>query len=52
MQIVRVHETWNGGQPSAERLLTAYTAYCNHLRNHQTLENQPPIDAPELEGSI
>ena len=52
MRIGRFHETWNGSQLSAERWLTAYTAYYNHLRNHQALENQPPIEALEREGSI
>ena len=32
--------------------LTAYTTYYNHDRSHQTLENQTPIKALELEGSI
>ena len=52
MRIGRFHETWNGSQLSAERWLTAYTAYYNHLRNHQALENQPPIEALGREGSI
>jgi putative transposase len=30
MRIERFHETWNDSQTSAERWLTAYTAYCNH----------------------
>ena len=52
MRVGRFHETWNGSQSSAERWLTAYTAYYNHLRSHQALENQTPIEALELEGSI
>ena len=52
MRVGRFHETWNGSQPSAERWLTAYTAYYNRLRSHQALENQPPIEALELESSI
>ena len=52
MRIGRFHETWNGSQPSAERWLTAYTAYYNHDRNHQALENQTPLEALELEDSI
>ncbi len=52
MRVGRFHETWNGSQPSAERWLTAYTAYYNHHRSHQALENQTPIEALELEGSI
>jgi putative transposase len=52
MRVGRFHETWNGSQPSAERWLTAYTAYYNHHRSHQALENQTPIKAFELEGSI
>ena len=52
MRVGRFHETWNGSQPSAERWLTAYTAYYNNLRSHQALENQTPIEALELEGSI
>ena len=34
MRIGRFHETWNGSQASAERWLTAYTAYYNHHRSH------------------
>jgi len=30
MRIQRFHETWNGSQVSAERWLTAYTAYYNY----------------------
>ena len=52
MRVDRFHETWNGSQPSAERQPTAYTAYYNHLRNYQALENQPPIEALERENSI
>jgi putative transposase len=37
MRIGRFHETWNGTQASAERWLTAYTAYYNHRRSHQAL---------------
>ncbi|PSP56654.1 IS6 family transposase, partial [Halobacteriales archaeon QS_1_67_19] len=29
-----------------------YTAYYNHHRSHQALENQPPITALEQKGSI
>ena len=49
MRVSRFHETWNDSQPSAERWLTAYY---NYLRSHQALENQTPIEALELEGSI
>ena len=52
MRVGRFHETWNGSQPSAERWLTAYTAYYNRLRSHQALENQTPIEALELETPI
>ena len=52
MRIGRFYETWNGSQPSAERWLTAYTAYYNRLGSHQALENQTPIEALEREGSI
>jgi len=52
MRVGRFHETWNGSQLSAERWLTAYTAYYNHLRSHQALENQTPIEALKLESSI
>ena len=45
MRVGRFHGTWNGSQPSAERWLTAYTAYYNQHRSHQALENQTPIDA-------
>ena len=48
MRIARFHETWNGSQPSAERWLTAYAYYYNHLRSHQALDNQPPIEAAGL----
>lgn len=48
MRIGRFHETWNGSQPSAERWLTAYAYYYNHLRSHQALDNQPPIKAASL----
>jgi putative transposase len=37
MRVGRFHETWNGSQPSAERWLTAYTAYYNHPRSHEAL---------------
>lgn len=50
MRIGRFHETWNGGQLSAERWLTAYTFYYNHLRSHQALDNHSPIE--QLEDSI
>jgi putative transposase len=52
MRIERFHETWNGSQASAERWLTAYTAYYNHHRSHQALDNQPPVEALKQEGSI
>jgi putative transposase len=52
MRIERFHETWNGSQASAERWLTAYTAYYNHHRSHQALDNQPPIEALKRESSI
>jgi len=52
MRVGRFHETWNGSQASAERWLTAYTAYYNHHRSHQALENQPPIEALRQGGSI
>ncbi|WP_394295064.1 hypothetical protein [Halococcus thailandensis] len=48
MRIERFHETWNGSQPSAERWLTAYTYYYNHLRSHRSLDNQPPVEAAGL----
>lgn len=32
--------------------LIAYTAYYNHRRSHQVVENQMPLKALELEGSI
>ena len=44
MRIGRFHETWNGSQTSAERWLTAYTAYYNHHRSHQALDDQPPFE--------
>ena len=52
LRIGRFHETWNGSQASAERWLTAYTAYYNHHRSHQALNNQPPVEALKQEGSI
>ena len=52
MRVGRFHETWNGSQPSAERWLTAYTAYYNQHRSHQALENQTPIEALQQKGSI
>jgi len=52
MRIDRFHKTWNGSQSSAEHWLTAYTAYYNHHRSHQSLDNQPPVEAPSQEGSI
>ena len=51
-RIERFHETWNGSQISAKRWLTAYTAYYNHHRSHQALDNQPPVEALKQEGSI
>ena len=41
-----------GSQPALGAWLTAYTAYYNQHRSHQALENQTPIEALELEGSI
>jgi putative transposase len=52
MRIDRFHETWNGSQSSAEHWLTAYTAYYNHHRSHQALDNQPRLKALKQEGSI
>ena len=52
MRIDRFHETWNGSQSSAEHWLTAYTAYYNHHRSHQSLDNQSPVEALSQEGSI
>jgi len=52
MGIERFHETRNGSQASAERLLAAYTAYCNHHRSHQALNDQPPVEVIKQEGSI
>jgi len=52
MRIDRFHEIWNGSQTSAERWLTAYTAYYNHFRSHQALDNQPPIKCAESTGAI
>jgi putative transposase len=52
MRIGRFHETWNGSQASAERWLTAYTAYYNHQRSHQALEDLALIEALQQEGSI
>ena len=52
MRIGRFHEIWNGSQASAERWLTAYTAYYNHFRSHQALDNQPPIKYAESTGAI
>ena len=52
MRVGRFHETWDGSQPALGACLTAYTAYYNHDRSHQALENQTPIKALELEGSI
>ncbi len=43
MRIERFHETWNGSQTSAERWLTAYTAYYNHHRSHQALKQKGSI---------
>lgn len=52
MRIERFHETWNSSRASAQRWLTAYTAYYNHHRNHQALDNQPPVEALKQRGSI
>jgi putative transposase len=43
MRIGRFHETWNASQASAERWLTGFVHYYNHLRSHQALDNQPPV---------
>ena len=45
MRIGRFHETWNASQASAERWLTGFIHYYNHLRSHQALDNQPPVAA-------
>jgi len=50
MRIGRFHETWNGGQLTVERWLTAYTHYFNHLRGHQALDDRLPVE--QLEESI
>ena len=47
MRIGRFHETWSGGQLSAERWLTAYTHYYNHFRGHQALDDHPPAEKLE-----
>jgi putative transposase len=52
IRIQRFHETWNGSQASAERWLTTYTAYYNHHRSHQALDNQPPLKALKQRDSI
>jgi len=52
MRIERFHETRNGSQASAQHWLTAYTAYCNHHRSHQALDNQPPVEALKQRDSI
>jgi len=52
MRIERFHETWNGSQASTQHWLTAYTAYYNHHRSHQALDNQPPVEALKQRGSI
>jgi len=52
MRIERFHETWNGSKASAERWLTVYTAYYNHHRSHQALDNQPLVEALTQKGSI
>lgn len=49
MRIQFLYETWNG---SAERWLTAYTAYYNHHRSHQALDTQPPVEALKQKRSI
>ena len=48
MRITRFHETWNGSQPALGAWLTAYAYYYNHLRSHQALDNQPPIETAGL----
>jgi putative transposase len=45
MRVGRFHETWNASQASAERWLTGFFHYYNHLRSHQALDNQPPAKA-------
>ncbi len=52
MRIERLHETWNGSQASAKHWLTTYTAYYNHPRSHQALDNQPPVEAFKQRDSI
>lgn len=52
LRVGRVHEPWNGSQPTLGAWLTAYSAYDNHDRSYQALENQTPIKVLELEGSI
>ncbi|EMA55907.1 integrase [Halococcus salifodinae DSM 8989] len=52
MRVGRFHETWNGSQPAFGAWLTADTASYDHLRNHQTLENQISLELLELESSI
>ncbi|WP_237561240.1 hypothetical protein [Halococcus sediminicola] len=47
MRIGRFHETWNGGQFSAEHWPP--THYYNHLRGHQALDNCPCRTAGELD---
>ena len=34
-------------QSARRRALTAYAYYYNHLRSHQALDNQPPVEAAE-----
>lgn len=46
--IGRFHETWNGSQPALGAWLTAYVYYYNHLRSHQALDNQSPVEAAAL----
>ena len=52
MRTERFHEMWHGSQASTERWLTAYTAYYNHHRSHQALDDQPPVEALNQEDSI
>ncbi len=45
MRVNRFNETWNGSQASAERWLTGFFHYYNHLRSDQALDSQPPAEA-------
>ncbi len=39
-------------RPALGTGLTAHTAYYNHHRSHQALDNQPPVKALKQKGSI